>query len=318
MTNLLDILINAPKGLELYTPVFGKVYFQGIEDNLIEGNSYPIIVIDENDKRHSFTENGEYLAELDTECVLFPSKEHRIWDNWQDVLFQRGDVIVSIDKVPVLYYEDKGSEYSVYNKYSERHGKTLSYLFNCRYAFPEERDQFFKELNANGYTWNADTKQIERIEQKYTPKYKVGDWIICTDTNTNDEWFYESDDIIPHKITSTKDHKYEIDDECIVEDTKEFDTNTTIRLATEQELIDAGIKEKPFTIDDLKPFDKVLVKDDYHKEWDCDLFSHFKKCTEGIIYYCISCPWKYCIPYNDETKHLLGTTDDCPDKYKTW
>jgi hypothetical protein len=25
-----------------------------------------------------------------------------------------------------------------------------------------------------------------------------------------------------------------------------------------------------------------------------------------------------CIPYNEETKYLLGTADDCPDKYKTW
>ena len=27
---------------------------------------------------------------------------------------------------------------------------------------------------------------------------------------------------------------------------------------------------------------------------------------------------EYCIPYNDETKHILGTTEDAPEKYKTW
>ena len=26
---------------------------------------------------------------------------------------------------------------------------------------------------------------------------------------------------------------------------------------------------------------------------------------------------EYCIPYNDETKHILGTTEDAPEKYKT-
>ena len=28
--------------------------------------------------------------------------------------------------------------------------------------------------------------------------------------------------------------------------------------------------------------------------------------------------WDMCIPYNDETKHLVGTTEDCPEYYKWW
>jgi len=68
----------------------------------------------------------------------------------------------------------------------------------------------------------------------------------------------------------------------------------------------------------LKPFDKVLVRDFLSDEWVGDFF---EKILENDIYYnvaCAICRWAQCIPYNEETKHLLGTTDDCPEYYKWW
>lgn len=67
----------------------------------------------------------------------------------------------------------------------------------------------------------------------------------------------------------------------------------------------------------LKPFDRVLVRDYYNMEWNCDTFSHIKQ--EGpFTYVCIGSEWKCCIPYNDETKHLVGTTDEAPEYYRYW
>ena len=65
----------------------------------------------------------------------------------------------------------------------------------------------------------------------------------------------------------------------------------------------------------LKPFDKVLVRDE-DCYWTADIFSHIdnsigKVCSSVFL-------WKQCVPYNDETKHLIGTTDDCPEFYKWW
>ena len=75
-------------------------------------------------------------------------------------------------------------------------------------------------------------------------------------------------------------------------------------------------KIKKFDVNTLRPFDKVLVRDYSHDAWTSDLFS-FKIdkeiCIRGLYYY-----WNYCIPYNEETKHLLGKTDDCPEYYKWW
>ena len=67
----------------------------------------------------------------------------------------------------------------------------------------------------------------------------------------------------------------------------------------------------------LKPFDKVLVRDcEYHK-WTCNLFSHM---SDNTLYkfQCFGFPYYYCIPYNDETKHLVGTTEEAPEYYRYW
>lgn len=76
-------------------------------------------------------------------------------------------------------------------------------------------------------------------------------------------------------------------------------------------------KDERFDPKTLKPFDKVLVRDDDYRYWTADLFSHIGDGVNGRI--CCSCfRWRQCIPYNEETKHLVGTKDDCPEFYKWW
>ena len=68
-----------------------------------------------------------------------------------------------------------------------------------------------------------------------------------------------------------------------------------------------GIEEKKEY--EFKPFDKVLVRDNDFMDgvWCADIFSHIN--TEGN-YCCIGSVWEYCIPYNEQTAHLFGTTDN--------
>ena len=56
----------------------------------------------------------------------------------------------------------------------------------------------------------------------------------------------------------------------------------------------------------LKPFDKVLVRDNKSSKWRANLFSH-KNINEP--YYCVYASWNYCIPY-EGNEHLLGTTNN--------
>ena len=76
-------------------------------------------------------------------------------------------------------------------------------------------------------------------------------------------------------------------------------------------------KVEKFDPKTLQPFDKILARDSNKQSWTCEFFSHINNiCKYSIIGLGLS--YKWCIPYNEETKHLVGTTNDCPDYYKWW
>lgn len=76
-----------------------------------------------------------------------------------------------------------------------------------------------------------------------------------------------------------------------------------------------GIEKKLEAPFGLKPFDKVLIRDSYNDDWSADLFSHVDD-DSYACYVCVGNRWKQCIPYNDETKHLLGMIQEPPEKYR--
>ena len=79
-------------------------------------------------------------------------------------------------------------------------------------------------------------------------------------------------------------------------------------------------KQPKFDPKTLQPYMKVLVRDSNKSQWRCAFYSH-KRETEDS-------PYKYvatssfgsvcCIPYNDDTKHLVGTTEEAPEFYRYW
>ena len=80
-------------------------------------------------------------------------------------------------------------------------------------------------------------------------------------------------------------------------------------------------KKERFDPTTLNPFDKVFSKFDGGR-WSANLFSHIDE--DDNEYYstcsfvCNGSLVKFCIPYNDETKHLLGTTEEAPEFYRYW
>lgn len=75
-------------------------------------------------------------------------------------------------------------------------------------------------------------------------------------------------------------------------------------------------KKERFDPKTLKPFDKVIIRI-FDFKWKIDFFSHNSD-NECHPYRCVSNSCQYCIHYNDETKHLVGTTDEAPEFYKNW
>ena len=76
-------------------------------------------------------------------------------------------------------------------------------------------------------------------------------------------------------------------------------------------------KNEKFDPKTLQPYDKVLVNDHPDIMWKVDFYSH-KDESKAYPYRCIGNSYTYCIPYNDETKQLVGTTDEAPEYYRYW
>ena len=76
-------------------------------------------------------------------------------------------------------------------------------------------------------------------------------------------------------------------------------------------------KKEKFDPKTLQPYDKVLVKDYSDDGWKVDFYSH-KDTSMTYHYRCIGETYRCCIPYNDDTKHLVGTMDEAPEYYRYW
>ena len=76
-------------------------------------------------------------------------------------------------------------------------------------------------------------------------------------------------------------------------------------------------KKGKFDPNTLKPFDKVLTRPIEDERWDINFYSYTNP-NWLWPYTCMDKSYKYCIPYNDDTKHLVGTTDEAPEFYKHW
>lgn len=76
-------------------------------------------------------------------------------------------------------------------------------------------------------------------------------------------------------------------------------------------------KKERFDPKTLQPYDKVLIRDAGYDRWTCNMFSHIDNKLE-CNYVCGGFAWKYCIPYNEDTKHLVGTDDEAPEYYRYW
>ena len=77
-------------------------------------------------------------------------------------------------------------------------------------------------------------------------------------------------------------------------------------------------KKDKFDPKTLKAFDRVLVRHEFYHRWKCEFYSYIRDDNGGYPYVAISGAYKRCIPYNEETKHLVGTTEEAPEYYRYW
>ncbi len=73
-------------------------------------------------------------------------------------------------------------------------------------------------------------------------------------------------------------------------------------------------KKEKFSPKTLKPFDKVLIRANSKTIWEPDFFGYIN----DNWFMCVAAVSGQCVPYNDDTKHLIGTKQEAPEYYRYW
>lgn len=309
--NIAELLKDCPKGMELYSPIFGKVYLDKIRPHLA------IVVTTTNKEQDDFKEEFLYDGRygINGECMLFPSKSKTTWEGFQRP-FEDGDVIfthanclkVGLGNTWIsIYKENRNGGVATYVDYAEDGSDYYSELvgdkaFLCmesdilrqRLATEEEKQKLFQAIKDNGYKWNAETKTLEKLVE---PKFKVGDEIVKRNSISN-SWI----------VSSVSSEYYGLKLPKGIE-------GIGVLPVSEQD--DWELVHNKFDINTLKPFDKMLCRQNENCPWIISFFGFYNNkttypfiCSNGFSY-------KHCIPY-EGNKHLLGTIRDCDEYYKIW
>lgn len=139
-------------------------------------------------------------------------------------------------------------------------------------------------------------KQYSNLINAYFKKLGVKNLTDDYYTTTNYIYYITHDNLV-----ACANEEYEI--ACIIKDNyKEITIDELIKLFETNKKVKVT----------LHPFDKVLARDTESDYWVPDFFQERRGACFELIHEC----YNYCIPYNKDTAHLLGTTDNCPIDYE--
>lgn len=264
--NIAEILKDKPQGIKLYADAFGELSIEEIctEDEL------GITLLDKEGDELYFYNDGKYNSH--GEPILVPSKSMR---DWRKFAWKKGDILFSKDNDVYIIFEKfeddaytrfKGKHY-LWKKwdeedYSKEESQMLTALFEKANDYEVQTYINIIEKRFGGKL-NLESLEIEKAQ----PEFKDGDIVvygksvaICRKIYKHTLYFYVSIDeafglLFGDNRVSSKEYRLATDSEK----QQLFDA-----LAKEGKAWDAEKKEivdLKSNIDELKPFDKVLVKD---------------------------------------------------------
>ena len=316
--NVAKILKNKPEGTKFWTDMFGEVTLYVVTDKC------DAFQVKHHNKTPWFDENGK-MYEEGVLCI-YPSKSMR---DWRKFNWKKGDVLISNDGKKEVFFN--GFTDDTYALFKAKHGFEILSDGNTIYLADEDgiaTSDYTLETEEAAKTYintieerlggklNRKTLEVEKPQ----PEFKDGD-IAFADYGNRQDIF-----IVSEKTNLSEGYSSFIclDLRCLTL-VMGFRTSffkkdlCKLRLATEEEklqLFDALAKEgkawdaeKKQIVDlkpkvELKPFDKVLVRDDEDHAWQVSLFGY----KDATIYRCNNgCSWNQCIPYFGN-ENLLGTT----------
>ena len=311
--NIAEILKDKKEGIRLYSPIFGECTFCYVREDTND-----ICVKKHNGVIEYFNSEGLYFTL--GEVMLFPSKSMRDWEKFS---WNRGDVLVNSRGLKILF--DRWAN----DNYTSFYAKTVNlvedgFLDTNLHTLASEKEakSFIKCIEERfGGKLNLQTLEIHK-----QPEFKDGDILLYKSAKFT---FFSSIFILDTNRMSSY-VRFSIGKGSIDYDVPVYNLYTDrFRYATEEEkqqLFDALSKEgkawdavKKEVVDlkpkvEFKPFDKVLCRNSKDDTWEADFFARLTRkeidYTQSGKYLCVGDLWMYCIPYNEETEHLLGTTDE--------
>lgn len=248
--------------------------------------------------------------------ILLPSKNMRDWGKFA---WKKGDLLVNSCGFQCIFKEWASDDYTKFNGCYSNSRDGYEDVLNAETAKFDKLDNntaygYIREIeNRCGGKLNLETLEIEKPEFKdgdvVTIMPHIGDKLIYLFKAEDDEKYY-GHVFLDGNIAIVNEDSY-----C----QKDFCTARTSTEEEKQQLFEALAKkgkawdaEKKQIVDlkpkiEFKPFDKVVVRDTEYSTWCADLFSHI---DEDYRYACVGATWSFCIPYNEETAKLIGTTNN--------
>lgn len=321
--NIAKILKDKPQGTKLYSSACGKCELKEADDKSFKVSFYSSKFGFMNGGEGIFDKNGNLYD--DGECIVFPSKEMR---DWSKFAWKKGDVLVSNDgKCKVIferfdddtytsfvgkyYVECYGKNDELQDYEEEHYGDTVNYTKESEEAAQTYINTIEERLDGK---LNMETLEIDKTQ----PEFKDGD-VVCISGMG-----YLAYGIVKSINNSSKKLEYYVLNDMSTlkfEDWLSFEDKQIQPITETQQIIlfDALAKkgkawdaEKKQIVDlkpkcEFKPFDKVLSRRCSEDYWVLNFYSH----KTDYYHVCIDGSSNLdCIPYNEETAHLLGTTDD--------
>lgn len=313
--NVAKILKDKPVNTKLYSPLYGDVYFSyiGVRNN--------ICVLHHRFTLSDFFYNGRYTAYKESEIMLFPSKDMR---DWSKFAWKRGDVLISDCGFVCIFKEWASDDYTRFN------GCYFDGMPNAETAKYSKLDNntaygYIRELeNRCGGKLNLETLEIEKqTEFKDGDIVFVKSYMLGINTSSMIAIFRKGKEIDKYKFSpalcESNEHDTYLREDPVVLSPSDINIFRPATDSERQKLFDSLEKknkawdaEKKQIVDikkelQFKPFEKVLVRDNYDDMWRASFFSHIKE--DDGRYVTTGLSWKFCIPY-EGNEHLLGTTDN--------
>lgn len=316
--NIAAILESKPQGTKLYSLTYGDCSYQGYTGDFgIECQS-------QNGVQFNLDEYGKYCIE--GECILFPSKEMRDWSKFS---WKKGDVLVSNDGEETIFFDRFtddtytkfvgkyvwGERVPAYRRFSEKEET----LFTKNYSLEENKENIKKHILTVEACILKAGLNLETLE---TIPLKDGDIYFCKTYRAIKIGIFKSlyEDHNEVYISNYVYYRANADTPYLNYSNDDWVEGGIYRPATneeKQQLFEALAKEgkawdaEKKVIVDLKPkwtpkpFDRVITRTP-DTPWTANFFSHID--SDGVKN-CIDDRYLMCLPYNEETAKLIGTTD---------